>query len=94
MNQEHSQTKATHGYPIYLALDGVDFRAVTVADPVPTGRQVLAAAGLDDRSDFTLCAILASGDFEEVSLNETFDLRAQGAERFIAFRTVLISVQN
>lgn len=87
MNQEHSQTKATHGYPIYLALDGVDFRAVTVADPVPTGRQVLAAAGLDDRSDFTLCAILASGDFEEVSLNETFDLRAQGAERFIAFRT-------
>ncbi|MFP3615284.1 hypothetical protein SB778_35100, partial [Paraburkholderia sp. SIMBA_050] len=34
-----------------------------------------------------MCAILASGDFEDVSLNETFDLRGQGAERFIAFRT-------
>lgn len=87
MNHEHSPTQVTHGYPIHLALDGVDFHAVTIADPVPTGRQVLAAAGLDDRNDFTLCAILASGDFEEVSINETFDLRAQGAERFIAFRT-------
>lgn len=79
--------KAASAYMINIALDGLDFRAVTVADPMPTGRQVLAAAGLDDRNDFTLCAILASGDFEEVSLNETFELHAQGAERFIAFRT-------
>jgi hypothetical protein len=54
--------------------------------PVPTGRQILAA-GLDDRDDFTLCAILPSGDFEDVSLNETFDLRRQRAARFVAFRT-------
>lgn len=85
--RENRPLKAAPAYLIYLGLNGVDFRAITVADPVPTGRQVLAAAGLDDQNDFTLCAILASGNFEEVSLNETFDLRAQGAERFIAFRT-------
>ncbi|QGZ53416.1 multiubiquitin domain-containing protein [Paraburkholderia acidiphila] len=85
--RENRPLKAARAYRISLALDGVDFRSVMVTDPVPTGRQILAAAGLDDRDDFTLCAILPSGDFEDVSLNETFDLRGQGAERFIAFRT-------
>ncbi|ARK41573.1 multiubiquitin domain-containing protein [Burkholderia pseudomallei] len=85
--RENRPLKAARAYRIQFALDGVDFRPVVVTDPVPTGRQILAAAGLDDRDDVTLCAILASGDFEDVSLNETFDLRGQGAERFIAFRT-------
>lgn len=85
--RENRPLKTAHSYRIHFALDGVIFRPITVADPVPTGRQILAAAGLDDRDDVTLCAILTSGDFEDVSLNETFDLREQGAERFIAFRT-------
>lgn len=85
--RENRPLKAARGYRIHFALDGVDFRSVTVPDPVPTGRQILSAAGLDDPGDFTLCAILASGDFEDVSLDETFDLRGRGAERFIAFHT-------
>ncbi|QUP53382.1 hypothetical protein GO998_06185 [Ralstonia syzygii] len=85
--RENRPLKTARAYRIHFALDGVDFHPVTVTDPVPTGRQILAAAGLDDRDDFTLCAILASGAFEDVSLDETFDLRGQGAERFVAFRT-------
>lgn len=85
--REDRPLKPAQAYRISVAIDGVDFRPVTVTDPVPTGRQILAAANLDDRNDLTLCAILASGDFEDVSLDETFDLRGQGAERFIAFRT-------
>lgn len=35
----------------------------------------------------SLIAILASGDFEDVRLDEPFDLRGRGAERFIAFQS-------
>ncbi|QLI80864.1 multiubiquitin domain-containing protein [Chitinibacter fontanus] len=85
--RENRPLKSAQAYRIYLARDGVEFQPIAVTDPIPTGRQILSAAGLDDRADFTLCAIRVSGDFEEVSLNETFDLRGKGAERFIAFRT-------
>ncbi|OMQ93640.1 multiubiquitin domain-containing protein [Burkholderia pseudomallei] len=85
--RENRPLKSARGYLIRFALDGVDFRSITVFDPVPTGRQILSAAGLDDRGDFTVCAVLATGEFEDVSLDETFDLRGRGAERFIAFHT-------
>ena len=56
-------------------------------DPVPTGRQILACAGLNPEEGWSLFAILPSGDFEDVRLDETFDLRGNGAEEFIAFQT-------
>ena len=58
-----------------------------MADPVPLGRQILASAGLDSQDGYSLFGILPSGDFEDVRLDEPFDLRARGAERFIAFLT-------
>ncbi|WP_246047605.1 multiubiquitin domain-containing protein [Hankyongella ginsenosidimutans] len=58
-----------------------------MGDPVPLGRQLLEAAALDPRDGYSLVAILPSGDFEDVRLNEPFDLRERGAERFIAFQT-------
>lgn len=70
-----------------LAIEGVDFRPVQIDDPVVTGRQMLQAAGLRPAEDYTLSAVLPAGDFEDVRMDETFDLRAPGAERFIAFRT-------
>ena len=74
-------------YRIRFGLDGLNFRNIAVPDPVPTGRQILASAGLDPRTDYILYAILSSGDFEDVRLDETFDLRGKGAERFIAFKS-------
>lgn len=77
----------TNAYRILFADGDLDFKPVTVADPVPLGRQILAAGGLKPKAGVSLFAILASGDFEDVRLDEPFDLRGNGAERFIAFVT-------
>lgn len=74
-------------YRIRFALDGLKFRKLEVPDPIPLGRQILAAAGCNPDDNFSLFAILASGDFEDIRLDEPFDLRARGAERFVAFQT-------
>jgi hypothetical protein len=65
----------------------ISFQHRVVNDPVPLGRQLLEAGALDPWQGYSLFAILPSGDFEEVRLNEPFDLRERGAERFIAFLT-------
>lgn len=74
-------------YRIYFALDCLQFRPFNIADPVPTGRQIIAAAGLNPHGDYSLFAILPSGEFEDVRLDELFDLCGRGAERFISFNT-------
>jgi len=74
-------------YRVQFALDNLDFRPLRIHDPKPLGRQILDAAGLEPDGDHSLFAILASGDFEDVRLDEPFDLRERGAERFVAFRT-------
>lgn len=74
-------------YRILFAKDDLDFQPLCVTDPVPLGRQILVGAGLDPKDGYSLFAILQSGDFEDVRLDEPFDLRAHGAERFVAFLT-------
>jgi hypothetical protein len=76
-----------HKYRIEFALDGLDFKIVHVAEATPTGAHILEAADLEASNDISLLAILASGEFEEVLLDQHFDLRCRGAERFVAFRT-------
>jgi hypothetical protein len=77
----------SRAYSIQFALDNLSFRSIEVADPMPLGRQILAAAGVDARGDHSLFAILPSGDFEDIRLDEPFDLRGRGVEQFVAFRT-------
>lgn len=85
--REQRPLAPAHAYQFQLAVESVLFKPVQVADPVPTGRQMLVAGGLRPVDEFTLSAVLPDGDFEDVRLDETFDLRARGVERFIAFRT-------
>lgn len=68
-----------------VALDSIAFTLIELDDPVPLGRQILSRANHTPPDAFSLYAILDSGDFEDVRLDETFDLRAKGTERFIAF---------
>lgn len=79
--------RPARGYRFLLAQGDLNFQSRVVSDPVPLGRQLLEAAALDPRDGYSLIAILPSGDFEDVRLNEPFDLRERGAERFIAFQT-------
>ena len=85
--REGRALRPARGYRFLLAQSDLNFSALTVGDPVPLGRQILEAAGLDPHAGFSLFGILPSGDFEDVRLDEPFDLRERGAERFIAFLT-------
>jgi len=85
--REGRPLRPARGYRILYANGDTNFRSVLVNDPVPLGRQILAAGGAGAGDDYSLFAILATGDFEDVRLDEQFDLRARGAERFIAFLT-------
>ena len=85
--REGRALREASAYRFRFALEGLTFRNIDVPDPVPTGRQILASAGLDHRADYILFAYLDTGDFEDVRLDETFDLRGKGAERFIAFKS-------
>jgi hypothetical protein len=85
--REGRPLRPAHAYGILVAQDNLNFRSVQVTDPVPLGRQILAGVGIDPHGDYSLFAILPSGDFEDVRLDEQFDLRARGAERFVAFQT-------
>ena len=85
--REGRPIRAAQSYRISIADETLNFRSATIADPVPLGRQILRDSGFDPREDYSLFAILPTGDFEDVRLDETFDLRERGVERFIAFRT-------
>ena len=85
--REGRPLRPARSYSILFAQNNLNFRSVQVNDPVPLGRQILENGGLDARGDYSLFAILPSGDFEDVRLDEQFDLRSRGAERFVAFQT-------
>lgn len=85
--REARALRPARGYRFLLAQGDLHFQSRQVTDPVPLGRQLLEAAALDPRAGYSLLAILPSGDFEDVRLDEPFDLRQRGAERFIAFLT-------
>jgi hypothetical protein len=85
--REGRALRPARAYRIRFAQDDLNFRNLDVADTVPLGRQILTAAGRDQQDGYSLFAILPSGDFEDVRLDEPFDLRERGAERFVAFQT-------
>ncbi|SFL69427.1 Multiubiquitin [Desulfomicrobium norvegicum] len=85
--REDRPLRRAHWYRFLLAQGDLNFLTQQVSDPVPLGRQLLEAAGLNPQDGYSLFGILPSGDFEDVRLNEPFDLREHGTERFVAFLT-------
>ena len=85
--REGRPARPAGAYRIAVSDQSLVFRPVTVTDPVPLGRQILKAAGYQNVDEYGLFAILPGGDFEDVRLDETFDIRGKGAERFVAFRS-------
>jgi hypothetical protein len=85
--REGRPLRLARAYRILYAQDNLNFRALDLSNPAPHGRQILEAAGANPVDDFSVFAILSNGDFEEVLLNEPFDLRKRGAERFVGFDT-------
>jgi hypothetical protein len=83
--REGRPLRAAHTYSYRLAKEDLNFQTARVKAPMPLGREILAGAGLAASLDTSLIAILATGDLEDVRLEEPYDLRGRGAERFIAF---------
>lgn len=77
-----------HGpYKIQLGNDGLEYRPLVIADPVPTGQQVLEAAELRPVDEYLLFQVLTNGHLELLSPGETTDLRQAGIEKFLAFKS-------
>jgi hypothetical protein len=70
-----------------IGFDRPDFRHAHVTEAVPVGAEVPRAAGPEPTDEISLLAILASGEFEEVLLDQWFDLHGRGAARLVAFCT-------
>jgi Multiubiquitin len=85
--REDRALRPAREYRFLLAQGDLNFQSRHVSDPVPLGSQLLEAAALRPRDGYSLFAILSTGEFEDVRLDEPFDLRGRGAERFIAFLT-------
>lgn len=85
--REGRSLRAAHLYRIVVVDEQLAERHLDLSDPVPTGRQILQAASVRTVADHSVYAILSTGDFEDLRLDETYDLRERGAERFVIFQT-------
>jgi hypothetical protein len=77
-----------HGpYRVLIGDEALKFEPKVIADPVPTGAQILEAAGVASPTEYIVYQILKGGLLEELRPDETTDLRESGVERFLVFRT-------
>jgi len=74
-------------FSLQIANTDLVYRTVKTDDPMPTGRDLVELSGAHPIEEHLVLAVLPTGDLEDVRLNETFDLRGEGAERFIVTRS-------
>ncbi len=78
--------KMTHieikSYPVQI-----DDSSYSIDDPIVTGQQLLDATGKRPTDEFLIYQLLNNGQLEEIRLDETTDLRKQGIEKFMTFRS-------
>jgi hypothetical protein len=82
-----SDQNAGGQFRIKVSEPDLNLRVVHIDDPKPTGRQIITAAGFQPTENYAVLQWLDSGDLEPLRLNETVDLHADGAERFIIAQT-------
>ncbi len=77
-----------HGpYGIEIGNETMRFVPAVVADPVVTGSQILAAAGVRPASEYLVFELHRDGALKAVLPEDTVDLRSAGAEKFFVFRS-------
>jgi len=72
---------------IQVGDDALKFRSIVVTDPILTGSQILAAAGIRERVEHLVYQMLASGLLEEINPEETTDIRSNRVARFLVFKS-------
>lgn len=77
-----------HGpYGILVGDERLEFFPHVVGEPVVSGAQLLDLARVAQPGECLLYQVLTSGVIEEVRPEQSIDLRAAGAEKFIVFRS-------
>ena len=77
-----------HGpYRVLFGNEDLEYRPAVIEDPVPTGRQLLEAAGVHPVLDYQVFQILRNGLLEQLRQDETTDLRSSGVEKFLIFQS-------
>lgn len=87
MPETRTPNQNSGSFRIAVAGTDLNFRNISLEDPVPTGKQIIEAAGGRPVDEFIVLEWLANGDLEELDFEETTDLRKDGAERFIVARS-------
>jgi len=82
----HSTGLTEHAYAILIGDAELNFRSITIPDPIVTGRQILEAANARPTDEHIAVAWLSDGALETLSEDERFDLRGKGAEKVILFK--------
>lgn len=70
-------------WPVEIAGPDLVFTRCVLRDPMPSGRQIIAAAGHRDPTGFIVLQWLPDGALEELRLEELTDIAARGVEKFI-----------
>ncbi len=86
-NQSNDPLRPAQTYRITVLNEDLEENHIDLADPVPTGRQILHSIGIKNIDDFSLYAITPIGDFEDVRPDETYDPRMHQASKFFVFQT-------
>lgn len=85
--REQRPPRPANQYQIVVSNEHLEQKAVCIDDPVPTGQQILEAAGHTPANNYVLLMLQGTGTLEEVNLSETVDVYQQGIEQFIAFES-------
>lgn len=74
-------------FRVLIGDEELNFQPAIFTDPQPLGRQFIEKAGGSPVQEHAAVAILSNGDFEDIGLDEKYDLRGRGAEKVLVFRT-------
>ena len=84
----HHETDHPDGaFTLNVGNDALEFRSLDLIDPVPTGRQIIQAAGFGPAEQFLVFSVARGRRLKEVKLDETVDVRGRDDERFLIFRS-------
>jgi len=74
-------------FRVLISDETLNFKRHVFDDPKVLGRQLIEAAGGRPVDEHVAIAILPNGDFEDIRLDESYDLRGRGAEKVLVART-------
>lgn len=74
-------------FAVLIADEHLEFKKHVFDDPKVLGRQLIEAAGGHPVDEHLAIAMLPNGDFEDLRLDESYDLRRRGVEKVLVARS-------